>query len=97
MNYSWPGNVREMRHLLERVVLLAGGGELNSEMLALAPRSAGTKSEAIADLGDLTLDSAELLLIKQALERTNGNVSRAARELGTTRMALRYRMKKYNL
>lgn len=97
MNYSWPGNIREMRHLLERVVLLAGGGELNSEMLALAPRSDGAKSEAIADLGDLTLDSAELLLIRQALERTNGNVSRAARELGTTRMALRYRMKKYNL
>lgn len=97
MNYSWPGNIREMRHLLERVVLLAGGGELNSEMLALAPSSDGAKSEAIADLGDLTLDSAELLLIRQALERTNGNVSRAARELGTTRMALRYRMKKYNL
>ncbi len=97
MNYSWPGNVREMRHLLERVVLLSGGGELNSEMLALAPRSRRTKSDDAADLGNLTLDSAELLLIKQALERTNGNVSRAARELGTTRMALRYRMKKYNL
>jgi DNA-binding NtrC family response regulator len=97
MNYQWPGNVREMRHLLERVVLLTGGGELNNEMLGLAPRMAGTNSDAAADFGNLTLDSAELLLIKQALERTNGNVSKAARELGTTRMALRYRMKKYNL
>jgi len=97
LNYSWPGNVREMRHLLERVVLLSGGGELTSEMLALAPRNAGPQSDASTELGNLTLDSAELLLIKQALERTNGNVSRAARELGTTRMALRYRMKKYNL
>jgi DNA-binding NtrC family response regulator len=97
MNYPWPGNVREMRHLLERVVLLTGGGELTSDMLALAPVSGKTESDAIADLTDMTLDSAEMLLIKQALERTNGNVSRAARELGTTRMALRYRMKKYNL
>jgi len=45
----------------------------------------------------MTLGSAELMLIKQALEKTNGNVSRAAHELGITRMALRYRMKKYNL
>ena len=97
MEYTWPGNVREMRHLLERVVLLAGGGELKSDMLALAPRPIKTGSGATAELTDMTLDSAELLLIKQALERTHGNVSRAARELGTTRMALRYRMKKYNL
>jgi DNA-binding NtrC family response regulator len=97
MNYPWPGNVREMRHLLERVVLLTGGGELTSDMLALAPGSGKTESDATTDLTDMTLDSAEMLLIKQALERTNGNVSRAARELGTTRMALRYRMKKYNL
>ncbi len=97
MNYPWPGNVREMKHLLERVVLLAGGGELTSDMLALVPGSVKTESDSAASLTDMTLDSAEMLLIKQALDRTNGNVSRAARELGTTRMALRYRMKKYNL
>ncbi|MGI9228399.1 MAG: sigma-54-dependent transcriptional regulator [Gammaproteobacteria bacterium] len=46
---------------------------------------------------NLTLDSAEAGLIQQALARTNGNVSKAARELGITRMALRYRIKKHNL
>jgi transcriptional regulator with PAS, ATPase and Fis domain len=46
---------------------------------------------------ELTLGEAELHLIKQALERTNRNVSKASRELDITRMALRYRMKKYNL
>ena len=45
----------------------------------------------------MTLNSAELMLIEQALKKTEGNVSKAARELGITRMALRYRMKKYNL
>lgn len=46
---------------------------------------------------DLTQKEAELHLIKQALERTNRNVSKASRELGVTRMALRYRIKKYEL
>ncbi len=97
MEYAWPGNVREMRHLLERVVLLNAGGELNSGMLGLQPIQSALNEHTPADMGDLTLNAAELMLIKQALERTNGNVSKAARELGTTRMALRYRMKKYNL
>jgi len=97
LHYSWPGNVREMRYLLERVVLLNGGGELTGEMLALSPAHTHTDTKPAAELGDMTLDSAEQMLIKQALERTHGNVSKAARELGVTRMVLRYRMKKYNI
>ncbi|MGH8119871.1 MAG: sigma-54-dependent transcriptional regulator [Gammaproteobacteria bacterium] len=96
-HYSWPGNVREMKYLLERVALLNGGGELNSAMLALSPGQPRADTAPAADLGDMTLDSAEQMLIKQALERTHGNVSKAARELGVTRMVLRYRMKKYNI
>jgi two-component system, NtrC family, response regulator AtoC len=98
MEYSWPGNVREMKHYLERIVLLSSGGEINSDILSLSPRSADHAGDQDAGkFEDLTLDSAELMLIKQALERTNGNVSKAARELGVSRMALRYRMKKYTL
>lgn len=100
MQYQWPGNVREMKHFLERVVLLNSGGEINSNILSLNSGREGTGSNQPDEsraMSDMTLDSAELMLIKQALERSNGNVSRAARELGITRMALRYRMKKYNL
>jgi two-component system, NtrC family, response regulator AtoC len=98
MGYSWPGNVREMKHHLERIVLLSGGGEINSDILSLSPRSIdNTNEQSSTKFADLTLDSAELMLIKQALERSKSNVSKAARELGITRMALRYRMKKYNL
>ena len=98
VNYSWPGNVREMKHYLERIVLLNNGGEINSNMLSLSPRSTDDSDyQPAGKFEDLTLDSAELMLIKQALDRTNGNVSKAARELGVSRMALRYRMKKYNL
>lgn len=91
--YHWPGNVRELKHMIERAVLLSGEGELSAESLSLS---------AAAETGDpfkpdLTLDNAELMLIKNALEKCNGNVSKAARELGITRMALRYRIKKHNL
>lgn len=97
LKYSWPGNVREMKYLLERVVLLNGGGELDGKMLGLSPAAPPAEKTTDTTLGDMTLDSAEQMLIRQALERTNGNVSRAARELGVTRMVLRYRMKKYNI
>ena len=92
-SYAWPGNVRELKHMIERAVLLSGEGELSPECLSLNPN---IEIETPID-SDLTLDSAELLLIENALEKTNGNVSRAAKELGITRMALRYRIKKHGL
>jgi two-component system response regulator AtoC len=101
MEYSWPGNVREMKHLIERAVLLNSGGELSSGSLSLTNRmvsgSEGQSQAGDSNIEDMTLESAEYTLITQALDKANGNVSRAARELDITRMALRYRMKKYNL
>ena len=94
--YHWPGNVRELKHMIERAVLLCEDGKVSPENLSL---SAVSEKKAMGSSPDenLTLEEAELKLIQDALTRTNGNVSRAARELGITRMALRYRMKKYNL
>ncbi len=95
-DYAWPGNIREMKHLLERAVLLSGGGNIDIDVLALQTASEVRHENRELD-DDMTLGEAELQLIKQALERTNRNVSKAARELGITRMALRYRIKKYDL
>ena len=101
LDYDWPGNVRELRHIIERAVLLSSGGELSADTLGLTqttPGSAASSEQTDGAEGlstDITLDEAEYNLIKQALERTNHNVSQAARELGITRMALRYRMKKH--
>ncbi len=92
-SYHWPGNVRELKHVIERAVLLSGEGELSPDCLSL---NTNIEFERSID-ADLTLDNAELLLIKNALEKTNRNVSKAARELGISRMALRYRIKKHNL
>ena len=94
--YNWPGNVREMKHLIERAVLLCGDGVLNTDALMLPhakPRAEATGT----NLEGMTLDGAEQFLIQNALERAGGNISEAARILGVTRMAMRYRMKKYNL
>jgi len=93
--YSWQGNVRELKHLIERAVLLSGGGVLNVNVLNVEKNEKSINDPEINN--DITLGEAELQLIQSALERTNRNVSKAARELGITRMALRYRIKKYNL
>ena len=92
-SYHWPGNVRELKHMIERAVLLCGEGELSPDSLSLAAHA-----DVVTQVkADLTLDDAELMLIKNALEKCGGNISKAARELGITRMALRYRIKKHNL
>lgn len=101
--YAWPGNIRELRHIIERATLLSGGNALTSTDLMISPGESGTDASARTETGGdattllagMTLDEAESMLIESALERLEGNVSAAARELGITRMAMRYRMKKY--
>ncbi|MGH8583871.1 MAG: sigma-54-dependent transcriptional regulator [Gammaproteobacteria bacterium] len=95
-DYHWPGNVRELKHLMERVVLLAGGGRIEAEVLFL-PGTAYAPTKEAEPPRDNTLAEAERRLIEQALTRAGNNVSEAARQLGVTRMAMRYRMKKYGL
>ena len=97
MDYQWPGNVRELKHMIERAVLLSSGSSISREMLQLPVVNENTGLNNILSDEKTTLGTAELSLIKQAMDRTNGNVSKAARELGVSRMALRYRLKKYNL
>ena len=100
--YSWPGDVRELKHLMERVVLLSGGAAIDTPGTDAAPGARdpvtedGPAGEGGGLLG-LSLEEAERLLIEQALAATGYNVSEAARQLGVTRMAMRYRMRKHGL
>lgn len=96
--YTWPGNVRELKNVLERATLFAGEGGLTAESfdfsVSLAPErvrpgAAGSEPQ--------TLAGAERDLIEAALIAVNGNIARAARQLGITRMALRYRAEKHGL
>jgi len=93
--YGWPGNVRELSHVMERAVLLAGGAEIGAAALAL-PEVAPIPPAALL-LDDMTLDQMERYMLARALERCADNVSEAARRLGITRMAMRYRMQKYGI
>ncbi|HTK86811.1 MAG TPA: PEP-CTERM-box response regulator transcription factor, partial [Nitrospiraceae bacterium] len=91
--YSWPGNVRELENRIKRAVVMAHGTTLQPVDLEL--------SAAPAPPAYLTLREArsqfEKNLIRQALARTNGNVTRAAEELGISRQALHESMHKYGL
>jgi DNA-binding NtrC family response regulator len=90
--HGWPGNVRELDHAVERAVLMAQGPEVSPEDLAL--RAAG---EAATRLEEMSLEEVESLLIKKALARFEGNVSRAAEALGLSRSALYRRLQRHGL
>jgi DNA-binding NtrC family response regulator len=98
--YPWPGNVRELRNVLERAALLASEDRLGAALFAglLRPRvrDAGEDPFRLPD-GGVSLEALERDLIRQALERTGGNRTRAAALLGLTRDTLRYRLEKYQL
>jgi len=99
--YSWPGNIRELQHVLERAVMLCRDEQIQVDDLILkkgASSSLETTASSVPNaLEQMTLDEVERYLIERALQRTMNNVSQAARELGLTRMAMRYRMDKYKL
>lgn len=102
-SYSWPGNVRELRNLCERMTILLAGKTLEPENLPPEIRkpmkTATDHSGSIITLPDdgISLVAVEIELIQQALSKTAGNRSKAARLLGLTRDTLLYRMKKYSL
>ena len=96
--YAWPGNVRELAHVVERAVLLAQGTQIDEDDLNLtAVSAAASGSGDLAGLDDLTLEEVEKLMIERALASSADNVSEAARRLGLTRMAMRYRMQKHGI
>ncbi|HEY6578806.1 MAG TPA: helix-turn-helix domain-containing protein, partial [Rhizomicrobium sp.] len=87
---SWPGNVRALRHAVERAMILSAGGILDVGDFGLLPgeRRGGDPQ---------TLHSVERDTIRRALEKHGGNISHAAQALGLTRPALYRRMEKYGL
>ncbi len=98
MAYHWPGNVRELENVIERSLVLAMGGRLEAGdiRLDMAPRSrvaaSGGGGEPMFLPDGMTLDQYEEAIIREAMRRAQGNKSQAARLLGLTRNALRYRL-----
>lgn len=98
--YSWPGNIRELRNMCERLCILLPGKNIEPENLPLEIAAGTTTQSAdislLPELG-VNLDNLEAELINQALKRTNGNRSKSARLLGLTRDKLLYRIQKHGL
>ncbi|MEQ1855811.1 MAG: sigma-54 dependent transcriptional regulator [Longimicrobiales bacterium] len=88
--HTWPGNVRELRHAVERAVLMARGRRIEAADLGLRRREDGG-----ARLDELTLEAAERLMIEKALDRHQGNVTKAAEALGLSRSALYRRLQRH--
>lgn len=95
--YQWPGNVRELENTMERAIILADDGLVHAYHLpaALQPRVPAQDGESGGM--DARISQVEYELIVEALTRTQGHVSEAARQLGMTRRILGLRMAKYRL
>src|SRR5271157_5003323 len=98
VNHHWPGNVRELQNVIERGCALAKGNVLEAADIHLDIRPAKAANGAAGFLPDgMTLEQWEDDMVKEALRRANGNKSQAARLLGLSRNALRYRLSKIGI
>jgi DNA-binding NtrC family response regulator len=104
--YSWPGNVRELRNVIERCVLFADGPAFPLQWLQLPGHAVAAQaaSPTVVTDGDhlnlpldgtMSLEDMDRHIVATTVARAHGNLSAAARMLGTTRQTLRYRVKKY--
>ena len=92
--YHWPGNIRELRHTIERAIILTESSLLKPSDF-LFPE-VEVKSEGLV-FEDYNLEEVEKAVIRKALKKHEGNISRTSKELGLTRTSLYRRMEKYGL
>lgn len=92
--YSWPGNIRELQHAIERAVIMSEGSVLNPDDFFFLSE----KADAKKDMSDnYNLDEVEKVVIQRAINKHSGNISKAAKELGLTRASLYRRLEKHGL
>ena len=94
--HTWPGNIRELQHSLERAIILSNSSVLQPEdfnFSATVPK----ETDQQLNLDQYNLDEVEKLLIRKVLKKYNGNITQAASELGLTRSSLYRRLEKHGL
>ena len=95
-SHHWPGNVREIQHTIERGVIMSDGDEIQASdfnLTSIPVSGSGNNPQ----FDSLNLNDIEKLLVEKAIEKHEGNISKAAKELGLTRAALYRRLEKFNL
>ena len=98
VNYHWPGNVRELQNIVERASALSKGPQLEASDIHIDERPSKSGNGAPGFLPEgMTLEQWEDEMVQEALRRANGNKSQAARLLGLSRNALRYRLSKIGI
>ncbi|MFA7343536.1 MAG: sigma-54 dependent transcriptional regulator [Terrimicrobiaceae bacterium] len=90
--FSWPGNVRQLRNIVERLVLTAPGNTIKASDLPTSLHSPNRPAGSVPRLAGMTLAEVETELIRQTLEKTGGSKTRAAEILGISRRALHYKL-----
>lgn len=98
--YHFPGNVRELQYSIERAVIMAEQQSIRDSDILFSPIEQAMREDSKlheATSANQSLEEMERHAIQSAIERYNGNISKAARELGLTRAALYRRMEKYNI
>ena len=94
-SYNYPGNVRELQYTIERAVIMAEDHLLKADDLLFSILESPTESKEIDD--NIPLSTMEKNAILRVIEKNNGNITRAAKELGLTRTALYRRLSKYDI
>jgi len=89
LKYSWPGNIRELQHTIEKAVILSEANVLKADDFFMKPVFSGRTNET-----ELTLEEMEKRMINLTIEKNNGNLSAAADQLGITRQTLYNKIKK---
>lgn len=92
--YSWPGNVRELQHAVERAVIMAESSVLVPKDFLLSQDQDQVEQVLFEDYN---LEEVEKMVLRKALKKHSGNISKAAEELGLTRASLYRRLEKYGL
>lgn len=95
LNYHYPGNVRELQHTIERAVIMADDDTFREEDIIFSPIE--SREASIAEPAEMKLSAIEKNTILRVIEKHNGNITKAAKELGLTRTALYRRLSKYDI
>lgn len=94
MHHDWPGNVRELEHCIERAIVIAQDGEILPKHLNIERRD-GALASPVTRMKGMKLDDVEKMMILEALERHEGNKTKAAKELGISVRTLRNKLNRY--
>ena len=94
--YQFPGNVRELQYSIERAVIMADSEQIQASDLIFSPIESGSKLIS-EESSETKLSSVEKQTILRVIEKNNGNITKAAKELGITRTALYRRLSKYEI